>query len=46
MEKRVLHIDIQTANLITVKKREKQISLVTSNKGETYLENSTLQLAF
>ena len=46
MEKRVLHIDIQTANLITVKEREKQISLVTSNKGETYLKNSALQIPF
>ena len=46
MEKRVLHIDIQTVNIITLKKREKQISLVTSNKGETYLKNSALQIPF
>ena len=35
-EKRILNIDILTANLIKVKKREKQISIVTINKRETY----------
>ena len=35
-EKRVLHIDILITNLIKVKRREKQISLVTNNKIEAY----------
>ena len=33
-EKRVLHIDILITNLIKVKRREKQINLVTNNKIE------------
>ena len=35
-EKRILNIDILIANLIKVKKREKQISIVTFNKREAY----------
>ena len=35
-EKRVLNIDILMANLIKVKKREKQISTVIINKTEAY----------
>ena len=35
-ETRILNTDILIANLITVKKRERQINLVTSNKREAY----------
>ena len=35
-EKRTLNIDILIANLIKVKKREKQVSIVTINKREAY----------
>ena len=35
-EKRILNIDILIANLIKVKKRKKQISIVTINKREAY----------
>ena len=35
-EKQILNIDILIANLIKVKKREKQISFVTINKREAY----------
>ena len=35
-EKRILNVDILIANLIKVKKKEKQKSLVTSKKGEAY----------
>ena len=35
-EKRILNIDILIANLIKVRKREKQISIVTINKTEAY----------
>ena len=35
-EKRILNIDILIANLIKVKKREKQIIIVTINKREAY----------
>ena len=35
-EKRILNIDILIANLIKVKKREKQISIDTINKREAY----------
>ena len=35
-EKRILNIDILIANLIKVKKSEKQISIVTINKREAY----------
>ena len=35
-EKRIRNIDILIANLMKVKKREKQISIVTINKRETY----------
>ena len=35
-EKRTLNIDILIANLIKVKKREKQISIVTINKREAH----------
>ena len=45
-QKRIVNIDILIANLIKVKKREKQISLVTSNKKEAYKENGALQITF
>ena len=35
-EKQTLNINILIANLIKVKKREKQISIVTINKRKTY----------
>ena len=35
-EKRTLNIDILIANLIKVKKREKQVSIATINKREAY----------
>ena len=45
-EKRILNIDILTANLIKVKKREKQISIVTINKRETCKKSCALQVTF
>ena len=45
-EKRTLNIDILIANLIKVKKREKQISIVAINKRETYKKSGALQITF
>ena len=39
-EKRIVNIDILIANLIKLKKREKQISIVTINKREAYKRES------
>ena len=36
--------DILMANLIKVKKREKQISIVTINKTDTYKNSGALQI--
>ena len=45
-EKRILNIDILIANLIKVKKREKQISIVTINKREAHKKIGVLQITF
>ena len=45
-EKRILNIDILTANLIKVKKREKQISIVIIDKREAYKKSGALQITF
>ena len=45
-EKRTLNIDILIANLLKVKKREKQISIVTINKRETCKKSCALQVTF
>ena len=45
-EKRTLNIDILIANLIKVKKREKQISIVTISKREAYKKSGALQITF
>ena len=45
-EKRTLDIDIPIANLIKVKKREKQISIVTINKRKAYKKGGALQMIF
>ena len=45
-EKRTLNIDILIANLIKVKKREKQISIGTINKREAYKKSGALQITF
>ena len=45
-EKRILNIDILIANLIKVKKREKQISIVTINNREAYKKSGALQITF
>ena len=45
-EKRILNIDILIANLIKVKKREKQISIGTINKREAYKKSGALQITF
>ena len=45
-EKRILNIDILIANLIKVKKRVKQISIVTINKREAYKKSGALQKTF
>ena len=45
-EKRILNIDILIANLIKVKKREKQISIVTINKREAYKKSGAIQITF
>ena len=39
-EKRIPNIDILMANLIKIKKREKQISIATINKREAYKKKS------
>ena len=39
-------MDILIANLIKVKKREKQISIVTINKRETCKKSCALQVTF
>ena len=41
-EKRKLNIDVLIANLTKVKKREKQISIATSNKREAYKKKSCI----
>ena len=41
-EKRIVNIDIQIANLIKLKKSEKQISIVTINKREAYKRESCI----
>ena len=41
-EKRILNIDVLIANLTKVKKREKQISIATSNKREAYKKKSCI----
>ena len=45
-EKRILNIDILISNLIKVKKREKQISIVTINKREAYKKLGALRITF
>ena len=45
-EKRTLNIDILIANLIKVKKREKQISIATISKREAYKKSGALQITF
>ena len=45
-EKQILNIDILMANLIKVKKKEKQISIVTINKTEAYKKSGALQITF
>ena len=46
-EKRIVNIDILIANLIKLKKSEKQISIVTINKREAYKrERAALQIKF
>lgn len=45
-EKPILNIDILIANLMKVKKKEIQISLVTNNKTEEYKESDALQIIF
>ena len=45
-EKRILNIDIILANLIKVKNREKQISIVVINKREAYKKSVILQIPF
>ena len=45
-EKRILNNDNLIANLIKVKKRKKQISIVTINKRETYKKSGALQITF
>ena len=45
-EKQTLNIDILIANLIQVKKREKQMSSVTINKGKAYKKSGALQIMF
>ena len=41
-EKRIVNIDIRIANLIKLKKSEKQISIVTINKREAYKRESCI----
>ena len=41
-EKRIVNIDILIANLIKLKKSEKQISIVTINKREAYKRESCI----
>ena len=43
---RTLNIDILIANLIKVKKREKQISIGIINKREAYKKSGALQIIF
>ena len=43
-EKRTLNIDILLANLIKVKKKEKQVSIVTINKKKAYKKSGVLQI--
>ena len=45
-ERRTLNIDISIANLIKVKKREKQISIGTINKREESKKSGALQITF
>ena len=45
-EKRKLNTDILIAYLIKIKKREKQISIVTINKREAYKKSGALQITF
>ena len=45
-EKRTLNIDILLANLIKVKKKEKQVSIVTINKRKAYKKSGVLQITF
>ena len=45
-EKRTLNIDNLIANLIKVKKMEKQISTVTINKREAYKKSGAIQITF
>ena len=44
--KRILNIDILIASLVKVKKRRKQISIVTINKREAYKKRGALQITF
>ena len=46
IEKRILNIDILIANSIKVKKREKQINIVTINKREAYKKSGAVQITF
>ena len=45
-EKRTLNIDILKANLIKVRKRQKQISIGTINKREACKKRGALQITF
>ena len=45
-EKLILNIDYLISNLMKVKKRDKQISLATSNKIKAYKKYGTLQITF
>ena len=45
-EKCILNIDIQISNLMKIKKREKEVSLVTINKEKHTNKNGALQITF
>ena len=45
-EKLTLNIDILIANLIKVKKKERQINIGTINKREAYKKSGALQIKF
>ena len=45
-EKRTLNIDLLMANLTKVKKKEKQISIVTINKIKAFKKSGALQITF
>ena len=45
-ERRILNIDVLIANLIKVKEREKQVSIVTITKREAYKKSGALKITF